>query len=182
MNKNHLIKSKDVELLASIATGLRADYGQRDIAWKDSPFAWIKTRPSRQIGKIGEDLVAGWCAAKRLNVSRSSNSDADKIIEGLRVEIKLSTLWEGGFYKFQQVRNQEYDVLLCLGVSPFDAHAWVMKKSDIPFDRLEHQHGGARGSDTWWIQVDPQRIPQWLKKHSGRLSSLKSFFKENGKK
>jgi len=81
MTKNHIIKNKDVELLASIATGLRVDYGQRDLAWKDSPFAWIKTRPSRQIGKIGEDLVAGWCAAKRLNVIRSPKSDADRIRE-----------------------------------------------------------------------------------------------------
>lgn len=174
------IKDKDVQMLAVLAVELQTDYTNRDIAWDGSPFAWIKTRPSRQRGKIGEQLVAGWCAAKGLNVSRSTNSDADKIIEGLRVEIKFSTLWEGGFYKFQQVRDQEYDVLVCLGISPFDAHVWVMKKSDIPFQNLEHQHGGARGTDTWWIQVDPSHIPVWLHKQTGKISSLLEFFKENG--
>lgn len=177
--KSKSIKNKDVQLLASIAAGLQPDYMGRDAAWDGSPFAWIKTRPSRQIGKIGEQLIAGWCAAKGLNVSRSTSSDADKVIESLRVEIKFSTLWQGGFYKFQQVRDQKYDVLVCLGVSPFDAHVWVMKKKDIPFKKLEHQHGGSRGTDTWWIQVDPNHIPAWLRTQTGKLKSLTEFFKKN---
>lgn len=179
--KAHHLKNVDVELIASIAAGLKGEYQAGDIAWKNSPFEWIKKRPSRQVGKIGEQLVAGWCAAKGLNVTRSKNSDADRVIEGLRVEIKFSTLWAGGSYKFQQIRDQEYDVLLCIGVSPFDAHVWIMNKSDIPFDRLVHQHGGGRGRDTWWISVDPENPPAWLAKKRGGFGEMERFFKAHGK-
>lgn len=169
------IRDKNVVLLAGIAGTLQADYLDDGAAWIESPFAWIKTRPSRQVGKIGEQLVAGFCAAKGLNVLRSSDSDADRIIEDRRVEIKLSTLWRNGSYVFQQIRDQRYDTLLCLGLSPFDAHAWVIDKRDIPFGRLAHQHGGVRGTDTWWLQIDPKRPPTWLKNHPGTLASIEVF-------
>ena len=173
------IENNDVQLLVGIANTLHTDYIEDGKEWNGSPFAWIKTRPSRQVGKIGEQLVAGFCAAKDLNVSRSPDSDADRIIEGKRTEIKLSTLWKNGSYVFQQIRDQEYDVLLCLGISPFDAHVWVMRKSDIPFELLPHQHGGTRGSDTWWLQVDPQKPSTWMKKMPCTLASIVPFFRKD---
>jgi hypothetical protein len=53
--------------------------------------------------------VAGWCAAKGLDVTSSRNPEADRVIAGKRVEIKFSTLWESGVYKFQQIRDQDYE-------------------------------------------------------------------------
>jgi len=97
----------EVQLLASIAATLKADYVREGSAdpWAGSPFAWIRTRPSRQVGKIGEQLVSGWCAAKGLDVVASHDSQADRVIAGRRVEIKFSTLWESGSYTFQQLRK-----------------------------------------------------------------------------
>ena len=94
------ITDPTVRMLAEESQMLRGDYGKRDSAWDGSPFAWIKARPSRQRGKIGEQLVAGWCAAKGLNVGPSGDSDADLVIEGRRVEIKFSTLWASSQFKF----------------------------------------------------------------------------------
>ena len=67
------ISDPDVVLLASIAATLKADYVREgaDDPWADSSFAWVRTRPSRQVGKIGEQLVAGWCAAKGIDVVAS---------------------------------------------------------------------------------------------------------------
>ncbi|PKO20737.1 MAG: hypothetical protein CVU38_18545 [Chloroflexi bacterium HGW-Chloroflexi-1] len=126
------IKNPEVLLLASIASTLKGDHVREGAAdpWAGSPFAWIRTRPSRQVGKIGEQLVAGWCAAKDLDVVSSGDSQADRVIAGRRVEIKFSTLWESGVYKFQQIRDQDYDFAICLGISPFNAHCWVIK--DLP--------------------------------------------------
>jgi len=166
------IKDSETKILAAISETLKSEYvDPLENEWEGSPFAWILTRrSSRQRGKIGEQLIAGWCAARDLNVIRSPSSDADRIIEGRRVEIKFSTLWTGGNYVFQQIRDQEYDYLLCLGISPFAAHAWILKKSEIPFTKLKHQHGGGRGKDTWWFSVNPKSIPKWLNMFGGPLA------------
>lgn len=143
--------------------------------WVGSPFAWIKTRPSRQVGSIGEQLVAGWFAAKGLDVVRTGDSDADRVIDGKRVEIKFSTLWESGDYVFQQIRNQRYDVALLLGVSPFSAACWAVPKRVLleqPFRAgLSHQHGGQAGTDTVWLRFRAVTPPAWLSEHGGTLGA-----------
>ena len=127
------IRDSEVGLLASIAGTLRDDYMKSAEAdpWSDSPFKWIKTRPSRQVGKIGEQLVAGWCAAKGFDVTKSGDSEADRVIAGKRVEIKFSTLWKSGVFKFQQLRDQNYEYAICLGISPFDAQCWAISKETL---------------------------------------------------
>ncbi len=170
------ITDPEVRLLASIAASLEADYGPQNAGWAGSPFAWIKTRPSRQVGKIGEQLVAGWLAARGFNVTRSGDAEADRVVEDKRVEIKFSTLWEAGGYKFQQLRDQDYDFVVCLGVSPFDAHCWAIPKAEIlrrwhETAGLTTQHGGARGSDTAWLAVELGGEPEWLAAFGGTMRS-----------
>ncbi len=163
---------QDYAIIASISNSLKSEYENEDHIWKGSPFEWIKTKPSRQIGAIGERIVSGWLASRNFNVARSPDSDADKLVEGRRLEIKFSTLWEKGCYKFQQIRNQNYDFLLCLGVSPFAAHCWVFKKEDImrywhETKYISAQHGGAIGVDTAWLSIDPNDTPKWIHIHGG---------------
>lgn len=166
------ISDPDVGMLASIAGGLQSDYQEDDNAWEGSPFAWIKSRPSRQVGKIGEQLVAGWCAAKGLDVIGSGDSQCDRVIGGLRTETKFSTLWKNGGYKFQQFRDQNYQLAICLGVSPFDAHCWVITKELLRAHVIGHtpQHGGMSGTDTAWLSLTPTDVPDWLRPCGGRLS------------
>jgi len=164
----------EVQLLAGKASALEIDYAKDGAAWAGSPFAWIKTRPSRQIGAIGEKIVSEWLGARGFSVSRSPDSDADRLVEKLRVEIKFSTLWANGSYKFQQLRDQRYDFAICLGVSPFDAHCWVIEKSEImrhwrETGNLHSQHGGAAGSDTAWLSVDPASPQPWVRGYGGTL-------------
>lgn len=167
------ITDNDVSTLVNISLSLKEQYvDSAEDPWAGSPFAWILSRPSRQRGKIGEQLIKGWCASRDLNVSRSPDSDADCIIEGSRVEVKFSTLWQSGVYKFQQIRDQNYEYLICLGISPFDAHAWVFRKRDIPFSELPHQHGGSRGRDTWWLSFRPGNPPTWMGNQRGKLSEV----------
>ncbi len=154
---------------------LRGEYLTGEEMWKDSPFAWIRSRQSRQKGAIGEKLVSLWLESHGFDVARSSDSEADRLIEGKRVEIKFSTLWDGLIYKFQQLRDQNYDFAICIGISPFDAHCWVLEKEAI----LRHwhedertispQHGGRQGTDTAWFSVDPEAVPAWLNGYGGSL-------------
>ena len=170
-----MIKDPDVKILAAISMALKEEYQSENRDWEGSPFAWIKNRPSRQVGAIGEKLVAGWLAARGFNVTRSGDSEADRNIENKRMEVKFSTLWANGRYKFQQLRDQRYDFVVCLGVSPFTAHSWVIPKEDvIRLWKVEHkirsQHGGEKGTDTAWIDVQPDVPPDWLKPYGGSLS------------
>jgi hypothetical protein len=166
------ISDPEVTLLAALAGTLRADYVDEEDAWEGSPFAWIKTRPSRQVGAIGEKLVAGWCAAKGLDVARAPDSECDRVVGGRRVEIKFSTWWKAGGYKFQQFRNQNYELAICLGLSPFAAHTWVIPKHVLLRHVIGHtpQHGGRAGSDTAWLHVSPDSPPDWLQSFGGSLS------------
>ena len=168
------IEDRDVRMLAGLAGALETDYVQHDDAWDGSPFAWIKTRPSRQIGKIGEQLVAGWCAAKGLDVLASGSSQFDRYIHGYKVEIKFSTLWKAGTYRFQQVRDQDYQLAICLGVSPFDAHCWVLPKQVLRQHVIGHsgQHGGQTAQETAWLIVDPNAPSDWLTRRGGRLRDV----------
>lgn len=145
-----------------------------DRAWKESPFAWVKGGiTSRQKGKIGEEIVSFFLRENGFDVVSSPDSEADLVVDGKRVEVKFSTLWSGGMYTFQQLRNQNYDLVFCLGISPGTAHAWVMKKADIVWDELRNQHGGAAGSDTWWISFTPPDTPHsWMVPQDGDLTKV----------
>lgn len=169
-----MINDSEVLLLASIATTMQLDYVDADDIWVGSPFAWIKTRPSRQIGAIGERIISGWLAAKGFNVLRSPDTEADRIIEKERVEIKFSTLWKNGTYTFQQIRNQNYKFVICLGISPFNAHCWVIDKNILmeqwgKTGGIQPQHGGRVGTDTAWFSVIPSFEQTWLQLCGGSL-------------
>ena len=150
--------SKEFRELANISLNLRDEYIKENNNWVGSPFEWIKHRPSRSIGAIGEKIVSMWLTSYNFNISRSPDSQADRIIEGKRVEIKLSTLWESNFYKFQQIRDQNYSFAIMLGLSPEDAHCWVFTKEDIVKlindGIITGQHTGKGATDTKWLQID----------------------------
>ena len=104
----------------------------------------------------------------------SPDSQADRIINGERAEVNFSTLWQGGFYRFQQLRDQYYTFAVCLGMSPFDAHCWVIPKTVIMAqwgagNGLESQHGGQARKDTAWLSVVPGKELAWLRACGGRL-------------
>ncbi len=114
------IADRDVRMLAHASQALQKTYDQGEEAWQESPFAWIRRRPSRQKGAICEQLVSGFLVSKGFKVARAPDSEADRLVDGVRVEIKSSLLWASGAYKFQQLRDQDYAFVLCLGIGPFD--------------------------------------------------------------
>jgi len=168
---NPVISDPEVQALAAIAAILAPEYDIPNDPWAASPFGWIRLQKSRRVGKIGEQIVSGFLAARDFDIARTGDSEADRLVNGHRAEIKFSTLWGTGVYKFQQVRNQDYEFAICLGVSPFDAHCWVLPKAVL----LEHvigklgQHSGAGGQDTAWISLKPGAPPEWMRPCGGRL-------------
>lgn len=171
------IGDPEVRILSQLSQQLQSDYRNDSDEWAGSPFAWMRGRPSsRQKGTIGEKLVSGYLAMKGFDVTRSPDREADRIInQTARAEIKLSLLWEKQDYVFQQIRDQNYHFAICLGISPFNAHCWVLPKETIlaqwrADEGIKPQHGGLTGMDTAWLHVDPDAVPRWLANWGGRLS------------
>lgn len=169
----------DFNLLASAAAYIRADLENDYIAWEKSPFEWVLRLPAGSKGKLGKHLVYQWCALKGFSVDRSPDSEADMTINGHRVEVKFSTLWKVGLYKFQQIRDQDYEYSVCLGISPFEAHCWVISKSVLKEHVIGHlgQHTGSGGQETAWFSVYPHNPPEWLAPYGGTLDQAFAVLK-----
>ena len=169
---NNHDNSSDLTEFASIAERLRSQHVNDNSDWAESPFAWIRRLASRKKGTVSEQIISLWCAAHGFEVAFSPDTEADRVISGLRIEIKSSTLWAQGFYKFQQLRDQNYDVVICLGFSPHDVHCWVLSKNLIiekwKSGDIKSQHGGKQGTDTAWFSVNPSKPQDWLTPRNGR--------------
>lgn len=171
--------SDEFNLLAYAASYIKPEFEKDSSTWQGSPFEWALRLPSASKGKLGKRLVYQWCAVKGLSIDSSPDSQADMLINGHRVEIKFSTLWEAGIYKFQQVRDQNYEYAVCLGISPFDAHCWVVSKQILRKHVIGHmgQHTGSAGQETAWFAVKPSSPPEWLSSCGGTLEQAYKVLK-----
>jgi hypothetical protein len=169
----------DFNLLASAANFIRREFERDQLPWEGSPFVWILNLPSGSKGKLGKRLVYQWCAIKGLSIDSSPDSEADMLVNGHRVEIKFSTLWQNGIYKFQQIRDQNYEYAICLGISPYEAHCWVVSKKILRKNVIGHlgQHTGSGGQETAWFTVNPQSPPEWLSACGGTLEQAYKVLK-----
>lgn len=160
----------DFDYLVSLSKYLRVEYDEDSTQWEESPFDWmVELSPPRK-GALGKRILTTWCTIKGLSVISSNENGVDAIINGHPCAIKFSFLWSEGFYKFQQIRDQDYEYVICLGLSPNSAHCWVIPK-DQAIAHSTSQHGGSHGSDTNWFSVDPNNPDQWLTVFGGTLES-----------
>lgn len=136
--------------------------------WNGSPFQWFIGLAPRRKGAIGERMIDLWLTSNGFKVSRPKHTGCDRIVNGVNFEIKLSTLWGSGIYTFQQLRDQDYEQVFCLGLSPEDVHAWVVPKA-VMVKKSVAQHGGKLGRDTRWLQFPAYEAPVWIKQYGGTL-------------
>lgn len=176
-------RSPSYDTIVTASVDLAADYATgEDDPWAASPFGWLLKLPSRTKGAIGEKLVEKWAECEGFDVRRSPSSDADRIINGHRIEVKMSTLWANGCFRFQQIREQEYDYCLCLGLMPQDARAWLLSKAVLREYVIGHtpQHTGARGSETFWLGFPADEPPSWMLPYGSSLDEVSSQLRALG--
>jgi len=177
-------KNPEFELLATAANFIRPEFEKVNSAWEGSQFQWVTSLPSASKGKLGKRLVYQWCALKGLSIDSSPDPEADMMINGHRVEIKFSTLWEVGIYKYQQIRDQNYEYAVCLGISPFEAHCWIASKNLLKKYVIGHmgKHTGSGGQETAWFAVNPKSPPGWLLPYGGTLEQAYKVLKSLSRK
>lgn len=170
--KEEEIATPDFEMLASLAMYIRNDIEEQSEMWESSPFSWVTQLAAAKKGKLGRNLIASWCAAKGLKISYPKDIKASLIINGYRVATKFSTLWSEGSYKFQQIRNDGYDYLICLGISPSEAHCWIFNREYI-INKAKPQHKGA----DFFLTINPETPPEWANKGGGSLDKVYQILK-----
>ena len=167
-------------MLAGMASYLKDGFEEESDLWKNSPFEWILKLPPGNKGKLGGNLIQSWLASKGLQIEKIKNLGKVLLINGFRFATKFSTLWMTGSYKFQQIRANGYDYVICLGISPFDAHCWIFERNYI-IKHAKPQHKGTKIAD-YWIEINPNQPPEWTKGYGGTLDeayrNLKSLRKK----
>jgi len=167
----------DFQMLASLAMYIRNDIEELNEIWESSPFSWVTQLPAAKKGKLGRNLISSWCTAKNLAVSHPNDNKANLIINGYRIATKFSTLWSEGSYKFQQIRDEGYDYLICLGISPSEVHCWIFNREYI-VAKAKPQHKGA----DFFLTINPNNPPGWACIGGGRLDKVYQILKNLKKK
>ena len=159
--------SDDFQRLAAATSYLQEDFETRNEIWKHSPFEWLRQLSARQKGKFGRVLISSWCENEGLVVKKTKGAGETLEIKGSKIALKFSTLWTNGIYKFQQIREDGYDYVLCFGISPFDAHAWVFERKHV-LANASKQHKTGKGAE-YWVSINPQKLPEWTLRSGGSL-------------
>lgn len=168
----------DLAIFSTLSAEVQTDYAVTgDDPWEASPFGWILGEASRRRGAIGERLVKAWARREGIRVSSASDTGHDCVLDGVRVEVKFSTLWKSGGYKFQQLRDQSYEVAALLGIQPQVVQLWIVPKAEL-WERAVGQHTGADAQDTKWLSFPANDPPAWLGKYGGTLSEAKASLEE----
>ena len=171
-----VVDDPDLAKFFCVTDAVSKEYAVSLDRWSGSRFAWILTLPSRARGAAAEKIVDLWLTGNGFIVRRAGQSGCDRVVNGINMEIKFSTLWKNGGYKFQQLRDQDYESIFCLGISPADVHAWFIPKA-VAWKHAIPQHGGSVGTDTKWLGFQADDPPTWMSEYGGSLADVLAVLK-----
>lgn len=156
--------SADFLHLAAAASFMQQDIEAQNDLWKDSPFAWVLQFSAPQKEMLAYRLVTAWLESHGRQVERWKDSQDGLIVDGHWMEIRLAILRTSGKYRFEHIRGQGADFILCLGISPAQAHAWVFNREVV----LQHARLSDQSND-YRITINPSDPPGWARLCGGTL-------------
>lgn len=132
-----------------------------------SVFYPLKQLSSKKKGKYFESIFEEYCVSKGKVVQKPLNSDHDRIVDGLKVEVKGSFLWSNIHrFRWQQIRPaQDYDIMVFIAVYYSKIHFGFATKDTVTKyvqvqnekgEWIHNQHGGKRvNSGTFFLDGVP---------------------------
>jgi hypothetical protein len=104
--------------------------------WDGSENEWLRVLPPKKKGSFGEKIVAEVYKKLGADVKKSKGTDSDIIVNGKKIEIKLSCCAFKGdnpcSFTFFQIRQfQDYDYIAFFSVYPDHAEIHVIDKKDF---------------------------------------------------
>ena len=145
--------------------------------YSNSKFKILKDLSSKKKGKYFERLYTEFKLSQGVSVSKPSNSNHDRIVDGKKVEIKGSFLWgDSNSFRWQQIRtNQDYDIVVFIAVYPDEIKFYQADKEtvcshlevqDSQGNWIHNQHGGkTTNSGCFFIDGLPEDFT-WLESES----------------
>ena len=124
-----------------------------DPRYEGSKFENYKKLGAKQKGAVSERMLSTVLEGLGHKVESSLNSDHDRLVDGVKVEMKTATLVKNTEEKlsFLQIRpNQDLDKYLMTVILPNDIESYWIEKSKIleliETGRVYPQHGGKNGN------------------------------------
>lgn len=149
--------------------------------YRGSENEWFKILSSKRKGKAGELMVGASLEKEGIDVWSSKQARKGKLVDksvklsdydlylktlGLRAEVKTSTMWgEGKNFTFQQIRDQDYDIIIFQFVLPNEVKLFYCTKEDaVNYIMIDGhgQHGGGQATETFWITFDLDHVPTYI--------------------
>jgi hypothetical protein len=124
-----------------------------DSNYLGSKFENYKKLGAKQKGAVSERLLTSILIGLGHNVTDPLNTDHDRIVDGIKTEMKTATIIKDTLDKlsFLQIRPaQDVDTYLMTAVLPNDIESyWVEKKTILDLiekGEIKPQHGGKAGN------------------------------------
>jgi hypothetical protein len=167
MSASAPLPSPDITRAQTLADTFAGEWDDGDdVRYASSPFLSLKQLSSRKKGAAFERVFAHVMGDAGHDVTRAESSDYDRRVNGSRVEVKGSFLWQGGTFRWQQIRlDQDYDYIAFLAFYPDRlevygcTHAVAaahLQRCDDDGNWPHNQHGGKTvNSGTYFVDGVP---------------------------
>jgi len=143
--------------------------------WRGSRFAPLRSLKPIPKSNAGREMLAMWFAHHGVvaTVKKVAGNATLVLPDNRLAMVKVSTLWSEGLYRFQQIKDWDYEVALLLGISPQVIHLWLIPREEI-ITRSKPQHG----LESRMLDVHPDKLPNWMSSYGGTLPQAQAIMRE----
>lgn len=122
-------------------------------------------------GRIAQTVLLRWIDGAGVACDRANGVDGDLWIAGTLCELKSATEQDDGMLQFNQLRRQEYELVVFLAWSPTDVRCWVARRDDA-LAAARPQHSPRDEPNTWTVAWSMRSGPDWTLNPSGDLDDF----------
>lgn len=141
-------------------------------AWVGSPYASLRDLKPIPKSKTARSMLVSWLASIGI-VATAHNAwgNTALILPGNRLAVvKCSMRWHEGSYRFQQIRDWEYEAALLLGISPEQAHLWIVPRAVLLAHSVPQHAAYSR-----MLTFPADAHPRWLRQYGGSLEEAEAI-------
>lgn len=141
-------------------------------AWDNSPFAWILHLPPGSKGVIGRSIASGLLQSYGLTPMATGHR---LTVNAQGILVRIAMAWDTGVMKFQNMRDEDYEHVLCIGLLPQSAQAWFIPKTEIwQGNQIRTDNAGISGQHEGadaWLSINPSTVQSWVQPYGGTIES-----------